>query len=350
MISELKIVGLKSIHQLELKCRPLNLLIGTNSSGKSTILQGLLLVAQNIEKPVGLNGKLVALGNYREAVCVQHRDKIQIDIKGEGDRCALIAEEETYNKNQIMMFWGKRTLTDLLNYENQRFQYLSCQRIGAQDLYRKNLNDETKLGVYGEYAADYLMKHGADPLENKLCRYKASITLASQVNWWMEYIVGAGIQVEDLPGTDYVKVMYRTNLSDAIRPKNIGSGNSYLMGILVMLLASQRGDILVIENPEIHLHPSSQSRLCELLYLMADSGRQIFVESHSDHIFNGIRAGIARGDMDKEKIAVDFLSLDENLCTQNMVVEIGKRGKILNQEKYLFDQFDRDLERMLGID
>ena len=86
----------------------LNLLIGTNSSGKSTILQGLLLVAQNIEKPVGLNGKLVALGNYREAVCVQHRDKIQIDIKGEGDRCALIAEEN-YNKNQIMMFWGKKS-------------------------------------------------------------------------------------------------------------------------------------------------------------------------------------------------------------------------------------------------
>ena len=49
------------------------------------------------------------------------------------------------------------------------------------------------------------------------------------------------------------------------------------------------------------------------------------------------------------KIQVNFISLDEEYCTQNTIVEFGKRGRILNPQKDLFDQFDIDLNKMLGM-
>lgn len=349
MIEKLEISGLKSVRKLNIDCKGLNVFVGPNSSGKSSVLQSLLLFSQNIAEPVGLNGKMVALGNYREAACVWNRQCIQVIVHYDGEIGKLQIKEEEENQNQVNVTFSESIIKNRLNYKNHKLQYLSCQRIGAQDLYKKNLNDDTRLGINGEYAPYYLLAHGTDEIENQMCKYKLSGTLLGQVNWWLEYIVGAGISVEDLPGTDFLKVMYRTEQCENIRPKNIGSGDSYLLSLLVMLLASQAEDILIIENPEIHLHPSSQSRLCELFYLVAKSGRQIFVETHSDHIFNGIRAGIAREEMCQDIVSVDFLSLDHELCTQNTVVQIGKHGRILNQEKYLFDQFDVDLERMLGI-
>lgn len=349
MIERLEILGLKSVRQLKLECKNLNVLVGPNSSGKSTVLQSLLLFSQNMADPVGLNGKMISLGNYREAACVWKRQSIQIIIDYDGENGKLQITEGEGKQNLVYVTFTESIIKDRLNYKNHKIQYLSCQRIGAQDLYQKNLNDDTILGINGEYAPYYLLTHGADEVEEQMCEYKLSSTLLGQVNWWLGYIVGAGISVEDIPGTDFLKVMYRTEQCENIRPKNIGSGDSYLLSLLVMLLASQAEDILIIENPEIHLHPSSQSRLCELFYLVAKSGRQIFVETHSDHIFNGIRAGIAREEMSRDIVCVDFLSLDEEYCSKNTVVQIGKHGSILNQEKYLFDQFDFDLERMLGI-
>lgn len=59
-------------------------------------------------------------------------------------------------------------------------------------------------------------------------------------------------------------------------------------------------------KPEIHLHPKAQSKLCEFLYFVSQSGRQLFIETHSDHIFNGLRVGVANGSMNQEDISVNF--------------------------------------------
>ena len=77
--------------------------------------------------------------------------------------------------------------------------------------------------------------------------------------------------------------------------------------------------------------------------------RQLFVESHSDHIFNGFRAGIASGEMEQDAINIQFISLNEEHLSQAMKVKIGRMGRIENQQKDLFDQFDIDLNKMIGL-
>lgn len=74
-----------------------------------------------------------------------------------------------------------------------------------------------------------------------------------------------------------------------------------------MCLGAESDSVIIIENPEIHLHPKAQSKLCEFLYFVSQSGRQLFIETHSDHIFNGLRVGVANGSMNQEDISVNFL-------------------------------------------
>lgn len=338
MIKKLFVKGLKSISDIEINCAKLNIITGTNSSGKSTLLQALLIAAQNTNSNMGLNGDYISLGDFTVAKNFNISDKsICIGIETESQKIEnLCFDEDGITQND---FYQK----------DWNIKYLSCDRIGAKDIYTKKFTDDKDVGVNGEYTIFSLEKYKSDILPETLTANQDSYTLISQVNYWLNYILGASIFTEDVVGTDYVKCFYITSEGKQVRPKNIGAGLSYLISVLVMCLLSNEDDILIIENPEIHLHPQAQSKVCEFLYFIAKSGRQLFIETHSDHIFNGVRAGIATEHMDSKDISVNFFAMDTPNCTYNTEVKFGKRGRILNYVDGLFDQFDIDLNRMLDI-
>lgn len=74
-----------------------------------------------------------------------------------------------------------------------------------------------------------------------------------------------------------------------MKPSHVGTGVSYIASVIVSALSCKKGSLFIIENPEIHLHPGAQSKLLEFLSFLAAKGLQIIVETHSDHIFNGLR-------------------------------------------------------------
>lgn len=363
MISKIKVSGLKSLAKLEVECTNLNIITGTNSSGKSTLLQAILLffqtypVASRAEQlPVGLNGNLISLGDFRENKSVNiSTSKIAVAIKFSDT--PIDTAEVYFKEDQNLRCVASNNFTldaiDIISnsdidYVRDKLQYLSCHRIGVQDVYGKNYSLEG-IGQNGEYAIDYLEQNKSRPLEQNLIVDTSSETLVAQVNHWLKYIVNASITTEGIYGTDIVKASYIVGESRAARPKNVGSGISYLISILILCLASEPCDILIIENPEIHLHPSAQSKVSEFLYFIAKTGRQIFVETHSDHIFNGVRAGIASGEVDSKLVSVNYFELDEKNCTKNTVIEFGRHGRIKNYIPGLFDQFDIDLNKMLNL-
>lgn len=346
MISEINVKALKSISNLNVNCSKLNLLVGTNSSGKSTFLQSILLLWQNIEYKYGLNGPLVSLGDFREIKNFNTGDKeIFISLRTENSELKLIISEDKI----LLLDKSYQDINDSFVYRKDKLHYLSCHRIGSQDFYQKNLYNINPFGINGEYTINYLMEHGSDNLEDDLIKSKNSYTLSHQVNYWLKYIIGANINTQNIIGTDIVKAQYSIIDGMSSRPKNVGSGISYIISILIMCLGSNKGDIILIENPEIHLHPLSQSKLCEFLYFIGKADRQLFIETHSDHFFNGIRAGIATNVMRKEDIKVLFFNLNDKNCTDISEIDFGKRGKILNPVDNLFDQFDNDLSKMIGL-
>jgi predicted ATPase len=91
---------------------------------------------------------------------------------------------------------------------------------------------------------------------------------------------------------DYYKGGGNNQPVEKIKTRNVGFGISYSLPVVVALLSAKKGALLIIENPEAHLHPHGQAKPAELMVLVAQSGVQIFVETHSDHIFNGFRKAI----------------------------------------------------------
>lgn len=371
MIDKIHVVALKSIKDLSVECSNLNLLVGTNSSGKSTLLHALLLLAQR-----GLNGKYISIGDFREVRnYYMSNSPIRIEILETGKRKPAWIEfnedkeNETYN-----IYTSLEELTVMLDgeYEDSEqsvffieefgFHYLSCRRMGANDIYAKNMLNESDFGIDGEYALAYLLQNESKPVDEVLAVQDTDCTnsLLDQVNYWLNYIVSTTLSINDLKKTNYLQVKYNNNpanmASEALycRPVNIGSGISYLISVIISCLGAKEDSIVIIENPEIHLHPKAQSRLCEFLYFVSESGRQLFVETHSDHIFNGLRVGIATGKMEPKNIAVNFLAMNEQYETQCNPIVFKEFGKIIgtNDEMDiddLFDQFEIDLDRMLGL-
>lgn len=377
MIKKVHIESFKSIKNLTIKCKNLNLIVGTNSSGKSSFLQGILLEAQNSVEQWGLNGPLVELGEFNEAhnYSAKRDEPIRIETwLTKEDPFVLELKQDVSNKDgyNISMTGNDDKLGSFSENGNTKYRlpisygigihYLSSRRIGVQDSYIKNRTRTDEFGVNGEFSIAYLHEHEDDILESELLMdvERFGDSLSGQVNYWLTRILGnTTMKTRSVAKTNFVQILYNNNPNIAsqedlfCRPINIGSGVSYLISILIECLASDNKDVLIIENPEIHLHPKAQSELCKFFYFISQTGRQLFIETHSDHIFNGVRAGIARGEFQQDDIAVNFFVL-KNAETQCNPIKVGEFGKIYGENKKLtledlFDQFEIDLDEMMGL-
>ena len=202
----------------------------------------------------------------------------------------------------------------------------------------------------GEYAIDYFEFHKKDIIEAELMKDpELGRTLDIHVNYWMSYIINGKLLTEDLEGTDKVKAQFQYVGNRKVRPKNIGSGLSYIVSIIIGILFAQKDDLFIIENPEIHLHPRAQSRLTELFAFAATRGIRFVIETHSDHLFNGIRKSIYKKQITKEEVSVYYCQMEEDFRSRPVRIQFYGNGNVANHQPGLFDQFDDDLDEMLGL-
>ncbi|TCO67894.1 DUF3696 domain-containing protein [Marinisporobacter balticus] len=344
MINSLMVKGFKSIDNIKLKFNNLNLLVGVNSSGKSTIIQSLLLVSQNVSnsKP-NLNGNLVSMGEFRELRNLNTNAKnVMINIEDNTGSCELFFDdsESSSRSNDF----SKSNITF-----DKGLYYLSAARIGHMDTYEKNTKEIYKFGLQGEYCLSYFDRNINKVIDETLLVDNVSKTLGYNVNYWFDHIIGGRLNTEDIKQTDKLKAQFSGVSRIKVRTKNTGSGLSYLISIIIMCLSLEENETLIIENPEIHLHPKAQSRLTEFFIFISKANRQLIIETHSDHFFNGLRVAIANSAISNEEVSINFLSLDNRNCTINSEIKISKRGRIIDLPQDLFDQFEIDLDRMLGI-
>ena len=96
------------------------------------------------------------------------------------------------------------------------------------------------------------------------------------------------------------------NLADA------GFGCSQILPILVAGLNCEPGSLLIIQQPEIHLHPKAQAELGSFLYMVAKKGVQLIVETHSEQLLLRLQSHIAAGDLGLEDICVYCTDYDQN--------------------------------------
>ncbi|MFP5271119.1 DUF3696 domain-containing protein [Coleofasciculus sp.] len=230
-----------------------------------------------------------------------------------------------------------------------RIHYISADRVGPQEFYFKStLTKFPNVGSKGEFTANLLHKNKDYLVNDNLCLGEDAKTLVTQTEEWLNRIFD-GAKVEILSSeSNILELLMNSSISkDRFRPANIGFGYHCVLPIVVSALIAQQGEILIVENPEAHLHPKAQSRLAKFLAKVSSCGVQIFVESHSDHILNALRIAVLDGILNHEDLKILYFQQK----TELPVVEIPVQpdGGIEEWPEGFFDQMDKDFERLFGI-
>ncbi|AEI67311.1 hypothetical protein LILAB_27120 [Corallococcus macrosporus] len=210
------------------------------------------------------------------------------------------------------------------------------------------------VGVQGEYAPWWLERCGdLDVDSSRLNHADPAQTVRRQWNAWANTLFpGAEANARAVDRTTLVQLELRNRITDAWRrPANIGYGLSYAFPIIIAALLARRGQLIIIDSPEAHLHPKAQSGMGFFLAKMAAAGVQLAIETHSDHVLNGIRIAVQSGAISSENVAIHFFSPPPQMDTDPAQVTsptIDSAGNLSDWPQGFFDQGEKDLARLSG--
>ncbi|WP_342331741.1 DUF3696 domain-containing protein [Pedobacter sp. FW305-3-2-15-E-R2A2] len=369
MIKKLRLRNFKAFGEFEEDLSSLNLITGLNGMGKSTIIQSLLLLRQSYqmqkltEKGLFLNGDYVKIGKGKDAYWI-HGDEDVIVINLEWDNNTSIKSEFKYLAEEDVLPIISINSVDDFTFKNSlfndNFQYLNAERIGQRDTYPASeimVSDNRSLGINGEYTTYFLEKYSKEPLTIKELLHDDNKTdsLGIQINAWLSEISpGVSFVPQSIVDSEMARQFYEFDFggerTKRFRSTNVGFGLNYVLPVLTAILFSKPGDLLLIENPEAHIHPRGQSKLGYLFALASSCGVQLVIETHSDHVLNGIRVATKILKLDNEKISLFYFSRDinsEKHSTKISRPKLHADGKIDNWPDGFFDEWDNMLDQLI---
>lgn len=375
MLTRIDLHHFKCFELLRLPLAPLTLLTGLNASGKSSVLQTLALLNQTINERESsirliLNGRVVQLGTTADLVD-EETSKDTFGISLDSDEkvfewafCGNRHERSMMIKRVSIN--GKAILNPQLLHcmlpiddEDQAIQtlahnlrdltYITAERIPPQETYQ--LGDphmSNGVGSRGEHAISILHWGEDEPVYDELILPESPGILLRQVEERMRTLFpGFRINLQ-LAGNSLILGLRISDTTRFHNPTHTGFGLTQILPIIVAILAANRGDIIMIENPEIHLHPAGQALVGQFMADAAAAGIQLLVETHSDHVLNGVRRAVKASRISADQVAIHFFRPRSEGLTQVMSPTIDNSGNIDHWPDGFFDQFDKDANYFAG--
>lgn len=362
MIKSLHIENFKCFKSAQFQFSPLTVFCGANSAGKSTALQALLLLKQSQNNGSLSKGSLSLAGEYFSFGHVA--DVFSHDALSDSIQIAL--DDDIFSssfKNQSPDdYFLTLNATSSLSHSlfTSSFHYLSAYRLCPQNSYDTNCNPSViDIGIYGQYAISELIRYKDSPAPNqelakKICAHLITkdgdrqVKLEIAFREAMKKIThGFEINLTDHKNLDKVSNTFPAGGKsiNEVRPVNTGFGISYVLPIVLAMLCTTEGGHLLIENPEVHLHPAAQSMLAELLTMASTCGIQIILETHSDHIINGIRAHVKENGIEHGFVTINSVSSTNGERKVTKILIDGDGG-LTDMDTGFFDQAEKDLLRL----
>ena len=396
MLTKIELHQFKCFERLVLPLRPLTLLTGLNSAGKSSALQPLILLHQTMNENewshhLFLSGSLLSLGGLIDVVNqVTGRDRFAIGVgtdnfsilwEFEGDdRSAQLvpvvristSRDQYQNAMDILPDSGLHFLvpsTDLISFNDdgsyqaiaplsrkiERLSYICAERSGPRETYQLVASKQPMyVGQKGERTPGVLYQYSDKIVLPELRLEGTPPTLQRQVEAWMSrFFPGSGFEIKPIERASQVTLGIRTSKSsNYLRPQNVGYGMTHVLPIITACLVAEPDDLLLIENPEVHLHPAGQAMIGEFIAKSVKAGLQIIVETHSDHVLNGIRRAVRNGLLTPDAVAVHFFAprADDLDSVRPQVVSpvLDTNGEFDYWPAGFFDQFDQDIAYLAG--
>lgn len=378
MITQIDLRYFKCFELLKLPLSNLTLLSGSNASGKSSILQALVLLHQTMREHewstrLMLNGSTLKLGTVADVVDKihgRHTFEIALTIddqiyhwkfSGERSEMSLAIDNIKVNGSdspelqqlQYLLPTNNCDVIASLTNRIRNLTYITAERIGPREFYPlEDIQNTSSVGSAGEYAISLLHSGRDKEVLAGLEIDGIPTTRLRQVEARMQkFFPGCGLVVEQVPRMNAVTLGIRTSEdTDFHRPVNVGFGLTQVLPIIIAALSSNKHDILLIENPEVHLHPAGQAMMGQFLAEVSSAGVQVIIETHSDHILNGIRRAVRSNNITPEQVAIHFFQPRQDTQPQAISPQLDKTGNIDVWPEGFFDQFDKDMNHFAGWD
>lgn len=377
---DLSIQNFKCFGSSTVKHKKLTVYAGANGRGKSTATQGILLLRSVLEscgyndekdnhfhvtktrainKEIPLNGIFsLNLGNSSAVLNkFSGSNIISISFKKDNNEIKIDFSADQF-KSQLFLTIKKCLITgDLKNIpiSQLEFYYLNAERIGPRIIQELCHQKFPNTGISGEYTAQVLgLESGLYKISNnRWFPDTKNPQILFQCNKWLDFILPkTRVNIDSNSSTNTAQIVIENEFtsSDPVIATNIGFGISYVLPIIVTCLIAKQNSIVIIENPEAHLHPGGQSKIGHFLAIMASSGLNIIIETHSDHVINGIQIAIAKKELKNNEAIINFFGIDnETNLPEIESISISKNGELSSWPKGFFDQSQVDFAELIKI-
>ena len=471
MLNHIGLENFKAFQEMDLKLKPITILAGANSSGKSSIIHALLLLKQTLEshrnRPLVLNSEFLDFSRYGEIVFGKHEDELVTfsleltspalpasltrkrlgEFFGEAEIEAIHSAEQlekiraTYRVMIGLLHQGNRkqaivqsamassvagglelrqaelrlertgatysgtvsipdsetglappqaivdiewdhflpkTITyrddstgkakrknvpldlfaipDLRSELTERLHYVGPLRSEPRRAYFL-LGDRVELDYRGEYTAQILLSERDEPVDYLIdgqCQEK-SIGLLEAVNRTLE-MMGLPQSITPISREGVVSQLMLPLIGDgsqSVTIVDVGFGVSQLLPIIVAGLRAGRGDTLIFEQPESHLHPRIQEALADFFILLHRLGKRVIVETHSDHLINGLRVRIAADQTDtlKDDVQIAFVRISTTKGEGSLIepLQFDEYGMIVNWPPEFMSDGMKQMQEILRL-
>ncbi len=395
MITELRAQNFKSWQDTgALQLAPLTGLFGANSSGKTSILQVLLMLKQTVEQPSDWNkplyfgdeGSLVNLGNFNDVIH-KHKLDLSLDISVLW-KSSTVADINKYirfynlNVETLLPSQGDRDRSGEISFSTNIFRGAVNNFHYETDLYRLNVEQPDLFRCYGlrtarteirdifsrfEEAFENLFsqilylgplrehprprytwggdhpkgigQEGRKAVSALLSGRIRHLSIDKQILSWLQrldLIDSYDLRPISDTNQDYEFLVKKYKGGPEVRLTDVGFGVSQVLPVLILCYYAPEGSILILEQPEAHLHPKVQSELADVLIdVVKNRNVQIILESHSAHLLHRLQRRIAEEDISADQTAFYFCQINDG-TSEIERLDVDEYGNIRNWPQNFF--------------
>lgn len=330
MITTVKIANFKSIGEpgVELELKPLTLLVGPNGGGKSSILEAIAVAAQG-----GSSGRLVQFpdpGHLWHKRSPESQPSIVLGVPPEDDSLPgafLLEFRLTDDPYRPRVAFSKRLLaeivrendaTNAVNRARTRTFLISALR-GSVPFTGSTHVSGVEVGPRGANLIPYLAL-----LFSKREHREVADTIARWADRFGVSDLKAGFWGDNVTGADYEDKALGATLDLALA----SAGARQVLVLITQLFAAGPGSLVMVEEPEISLHPEHQLQLLEMFGEAIKGGRQVLATTHSIFLVSGLGYAVAKGWLKAEDVAVFHVEKTEGEGTQVTPLPVNEQGRI----------------------
>ncbi len=369
-ISAISVKGFKSfIEEQRLEIRPLTLLAGANGSGKSSAIQPMLLLKQTLEAPydpgsLRLDGANVRFSSALQflsaraeqfSVCIRNifghsvldifkrsgtvgielvTTEVRVELADERNQPPVRLEAGTILENGSKVF-RDRCFLDADTWASSfmgifRVMIVSMIHVPgfrgnpASRSYPTAAVEDLFPGTFENYVASVVLswQESQDPRLASLDKWLQTLELTSQVR---AKSIDA-TQIEILVNRFPVKSGRLPTKIDLVNIADVGFGVSQVLHVLVALLVAKPGQLVYLEEPELHLHPRAQQALATVLADAANRGVRVVAETHSSILLLAVQTLVAEGKISPDKVILHWFQRDARGATKVTSGEMDQLG------------------------